>query len=75
MKKCANPAQIPKRCEYCQNNLGENIQIGHMWHCSHLSYCVVFGLNYCKAQKLFKGKFVLDENKYMKWKKKKSSSQ
>ena len=59
--------EIPERCEYCLHNLGENTQFRYMWHCSHLSYCVVFGLHYCQAKKLHKGYFEIDKEKYKKW--------
>lgn len=59
---------IPVRCEYCHYNLGENLRFRYMWHCSHLSFCVVFGQRYCQAKKLGKGDFLLDKTKYEQWK-------
>lgn len=60
---------IPVRCDYCLYNLGVNQRFGYMWHCSHLSFCVVFGLKYCQAKKNGKGDFALNETKYKEWKK------
>lgn len=52
------PAQIRKDwCRDCQHNQGEDEQFHYMWHCSFLSVCCAFGLTYCKAEKLGKGKF------------------
>lgn len=58
---------IPIRCEYCKHNLGENKQFGHMWHCSHLSFCTI-SMGYCKAKRDGKGDFELDNEKYKEWK-------
>ncbi|NDV68564.1 hypothetical protein [Dysgonomonas sp. 25] len=58
---------IPVRCEYCLHNQGENQRFKYMWHCSHLSFCVVFGLRYCEAKKNGKGDFEIDNEKYKKW--------
>lgn len=60
---------IPVRCDYCKHNLGVNQRFGYMWHCSHLSFCVVFGMKHCKAKKDMKGDFEVDKIKYEEWKK------
>lgn len=44
-------------CIDCKHNQGENERFHYMWYCSCLGYYVVFGLMYCKAEKLDKGKF------------------
>lgn len=59
---------VPVRCDYCSHNMGENKKFGYMWHCSHLSFCVVFGLKYCQAKKDGKGDFEINKIKYEKWK-------
>lgn len=56
MAKKAEPT-IPPRCINCKYNQGEDEQFHYMWHCSFLSVCCAFGLTYCKAEKLGKGKF------------------
>lgn len=70
-KKIAIVNGIPVRCDYCKHNRGENKEFGYMWHCSHLQYCVVFGLQYCQARKQGKGDFEVDAEKYTQWKKNK----
>ena len=57
MAKKDKTEPIPPRCINCKYNLGEDEQFHYMWHCSFLSICCAFGLTYCKAEKLGKGKF------------------
>lgn len=57
MAKKEKPETTPPRCINCKYNQGEDEQFHYMWHCSFLSVCCAFGLTYCKAEKLGKGKF------------------
>lgn len=76
MKKPAKNEPVPEitpKCEYCKHNEGVDKELGFMYHCKLLGYCVPFGYKkctaidqyqYCKAMFIGKGSFAVDKKKY-----------
>lgn len=53
-------------CAYCKHG-GAEAEIGHMFPCFFLEYCVVANRGACKAKELGKGDFEIDTKKLNEW--------
>jgi len=64
-KKIKAPS-IRINCAYCKHG-GAEAEIGHMFPCLFLEYCVVANRGACKAKELGKGDFEIDTKKLNEW--------